>query len=101
MLTYISLMKWTAKGIENIQEAPQRTEEAIKLLEEMGGKLIGFYYLMGEYDMVGIAEAPSEEVAMAFLTALAAAGNVRTTTQRAFTREEAAEMLKKLPRPPA
>ena len=96
MPTYVSLMKWTAKGTESIGEAPQRTAEAIKALEEMGGKLIGFYYLMGEYDMVGIAEAPSDEVAMAFLAGLNAQGNVRTTTMRAFTTEEAAAIMEKL-----
>ena len=96
MPTYISLMKWTAKGIESIQEAPQRTEEAIKALEGMGGKLTGFYTVMGEYDMVGIAEAPSDEIAMAFLLALGAGGNVRTTTMKAFPREEMGEILKTL-----
>ena len=98
MPTYITLMKWTAKGIENIKDAPQRAEEAIKLLESMGGKLIGFYTVMGEYDLVGIAEAPSDEVTMAFLSALGAAGNVRTT-MRAFTREEVEEIAKLVPRP--
>lgn len=96
MPTYISLMKYTAKGIETIKDGPQRTAEAIKTLEKMGGKLTGFYYVMGEYDMVGIAEAPSDEVAMAFLTGLGAQGNVRTTTMRAFTAEEAQKIMEKL-----
>ena len=99
MPTYISLMKWTAKGIESLEEAPQRTEESIKVLEEMGGKLIGFYFVMGEYDMVGIAEAPSDEVVMAFLMALGAGGNVRTTTMRAFTQEEAMGIMAKVAKP--
>lgn len=96
MPTYVSLMKWTAKGLETLDEAPQRTKESIETLEKMGGKLLGFYYLMGEYDMVGIAEAPSDEVAMAFLSGLNAAGNVRTTTMRAFTAEEAQKIMEKL-----
>jgi uncharacterized protein with GYD domain len=28
----------------------------------MGGKLIGFYLTMGEYEYVGLGEAPSDEV---------------------------------------
>ncbi len=96
MPTYVSLMKWTAKGLETLDEAPQRTKESIETLEKMGGKLLGFYYLMGEYDMVGIAEAPSDEVAMAFLSGLNAAGNVRTTTMRAFTPDEAQQIMEKL-----
>jgi uncharacterized protein with GYD domain len=96
MPTYVSLMKWTAKGLETLDEAPQRTKESIETLEKMGGKLLGFYYLMGEYDMVGIAEAPSDEVAMVFLSGLNAAGNVRTTTMRAFTADEAQKIMEKL-----
>ncbi len=99
MPIYISLMKFTQKGIETIREAPERTERAIKGLEEMGGKLIGLYSVLGEYDMVGIAEAPSAEVAMAFLLALGADGNVRTTTFRAFTWEQSLEIISSLPFP--
>jgi len=63
----------------------------------MGGKLVGFYSVMGEYDYVGISEAPSDEVITAFLLALGADGNVRTTTLKAFTTEEFVEIVKKLP----
>ena len=63
----------------------------------MGGKLTGFYATMGEYDYVGIGEAPNDIVVMTFLLGLGAAGNVRTTTLKAFTKEEFAEVVKKLP----
>ena len=52
---------------------------------------------MGPYDYVAIAEGPSDEVAMAQLFGLGAAGNVRTITLKAFTKEEFVEVLKKLP----
>jgi uncharacterized protein with GYD domain len=97
MPTYVTLMKLTNQGIRNIKDAPQRVEEGIKGLEAMGGKLIGFYTVMGEYDYVGIAEAPSDEVTMAFNLALGASGNIRTTTLKAFSQEELAEIVKKLP----
>lgn len=97
MPTYITLMKFTNQGIKDIKSAPQRIENGIKAWEAMGGKLIGFYAVMGKYDYVAIGEAPSDEVAMAFNLGLGSAGNVRTTTLRAFTKEELAEMIKKLP----
>ena len=97
MAMYISLMRLTDQGIKDIKNAPQRIDEAIKGLEAMGGKLLGFYMVMGRYDYVGIAEAPSDEVAMTFLLGLGCAGNVTTETLKAFTREEVAEMAKKLP----
>jgi len=97
MPIYVMLMKLTDQGIKDIKTAPQRLEENVKGLQAMGGKLIGFYTVMGEYDYVGVGEAPSDEVAMTFALGLGAAGNVRTTTLKAFTKEELAEMVKKLP----
>jgi len=97
MPTYISLMKLTEQGIKDIKNAPQRIEEAVKGLEAMGGKVLGFYITMGEYDYVGIAEAPSDAVALTYMLGLGSAGNVRTTTIKAFSREEFAAMVKRLP----
>ena len=97
MPTYITLMNMTEQGIKDIKNAPERTARSLKQLDEMGGKLIAFYMCMGEYDYVGIAEAPSAEVAMTFLMALGAGGNVRTTTLRAFSNEEVMKLIDKLP----
>jgi len=97
MSTYVVLMKFTDQGIKAVKESPQRVEAAIKGLEAMGGKLINIYATMGEYDYVAIAEGPSDAVAMTYLLGLGAAGNVRTTTLKAFTMEEFAECVKKLP----
>ena len=97
MPTYILLANLTDQAIKAIKIAPRRIDKAIKNFEEMGGKLIGFYTTMGEYDYVIIGEAPSDEVAVAFLLRLGSAGDVRTKTLRAFTKEELAKMLKKLP----
>jgi uncharacterized protein with GYD domain len=52
---------------------------------------------MGEYDYVAVGEAPSDEVATTFALALGSLGNVRTTTLRAYTKEEFGAMVKKLP----
>ena len=97
MPTYIILYKLTDQGIRNIKEAPQRIEEGIKALEAAGGKVIGFYSVMGEYDYVSIGEAPNDETAVALALAIGSQGNVRTTTLKAFTKEEFAEIVKKLP----
>ncbi len=97
MPTYISLMKFTDQGIKDVKEAPKRAEQLIKGLEVLGGKLIALYITMGEYDYIGIAEAPNDEVALTFLMGMGAAGNVKTTTLKAFTIEEFAKIVKKLP----
>ena len=97
MNTYITLMKLTDQGAKDLKDAPQRIEAGLKMFEKMGGKLIGFYSTMGEYDYVGIGEASSAEAVTTFNLALSSLGSVRTTTMRAFTIEEFSEMIKKLP----
>jgi uncharacterized protein with GYD domain len=97
MPMYIGLYRMTDQGIKNVKDAPNRVEEAIKGAEAMGGKVIGVYSVMGEYDYVAIGEFPSDESAMAFAMAIGSGGNVRTTTLKAFKKEEFAEIVKKLP----
>ena len=97
MPNYVILMKLTDQGAKTIKDAPGRMEAGIKAFEKMGGKVIGFYAVMGEYDYVGVGEAPSDEVATTFALALGLLGNVKTTTLRAYTKEELAAMVKKLP----
>ena len=97
MPNYILLMKLTDQGVKAIKDAPRRIEEGIKGFEKMGGKVTSFYIVMGEYDYVAVGEAPSDEVAMTFALALGSVGNVRTTSLKAFTKEEFAAMVKKLP----
>ena len=97
MQTYITLFKFTDQGIKNIKDIPRLMEEAIKNFEAMGGKVIGLYTLMGEYDIITIGEAPSDEIVMTFKMALGSRGNVRTTTLKAFTKEQFGAMVKKLP----
>ena len=97
MPTYIILMNLTEQGAKDIKTAPERVQAAADSLAAAGGKLVGFYLTMGEYDYVAIAEAPSDEVALLQLFGLAAAGNVNTTTLKAFTKEEFGGLLQKLP----
>ncbi len=97
MPTYIVLMSLTEKGIADIKEAPKRIEAAEKSLEAAGGKMLAFYTTMGHYDYVAITEGPSDEAAMVQLLGLGTAGFVRTTTLKAFTRDEFSKILEMLP----
>ena len=46
------------------------------------------YWTVGAHDLVAVLGAPDVESVSAFLLDLAAAGNVRSTTMRAFDRDE-------------
>jgi uncharacterized protein with GYD domain len=97
MPSYIVLMKLTEQGAKDIKQAPARVEAGIKGMEAMGGKVTGFYVVMGDYDYVAVGEAPNDETAATFALALGSLGNVKTTTLRAFTKDEFAALVKKLP----
>jgi uncharacterized protein with GYD domain len=96
MPIYIGLLKLTDQGAKAIKDAPGRIEAGIKAFEKMGGRLIRFYVVTGEYDYIFIGEA-SEEAATTFSLLLTSLGNVRTTSLRAYTKEEFAAMVNKLP----
>jgi uncharacterized protein with GYD domain len=97
MPTYITLYNWTEKGIKDVKDAPARIRASIKSAEAAGGKVHGVYLTMGKYDLVAISEAPNDEIMSAALLAQGMQGNVRSTTLKAFTVEQFAEILKKLP----
>jgi len=94
---YIVLMNWTDQGIRTVKDSPSRIDEGIKSFEAAGGKIHAVYTVMGEYDLVAVAEAPSDEVAMTFLLSLGSQGNVRTTTLEAFSLEQFRELVGRLP----
>jgi len=97
MPTYVTLYKWTEQGIKNVKQAPERIEAAKKASEAMGGKILGLYVTLGEYDLVTISEWPSDEAGMVMLLAQGAQGNVRSTTLKAFAPAEFAKIVKKMP----
>jgi uncharacterized protein with GYD domain len=96
MHTYIVLMKLTDQGIRAAKDAPDRIETAIQRLDNLGGQVKGFYATLGEYDYVACLEAPNEAVVMRFLLSLGSAGDVRTTTMKALSKDEFEEIARKL-----
>ncbi len=59
--------------------------------------MVGGYYTFGEYDVVIIIEAPSDEIVMSLMLKVGSAGNVRTKTMKAFAAEDAWKIIKDLP----
>ena len=96
MHTYIVLMRLTDQGIHAVQDSPDRIEAAINSLETLGGKVNGFYATLGEYDYVACVDAPNEAIVMRFLLGLGAAGDVRTTTMKALSKNEFEAIARKL-----
>ena len=97
MPTYISLINYTDQGIRNVKESPKRLDAAKKMLNEMGGELKEFYLTLGTYDIITVVEAPNDEVVVKFVLTLGSAGNVRTTTVKAFPEAEYRKIIGALP----
>ena len=95
MQQHIMLLRWTDQGIKNFKDTTRRADAAKSEAERIGGKLT-LYWTFGEYDALGILEAPNDEAAMEFGLKLGSLGNVRTTTLRAFTEEEIARVVNKI-----
>ena len=88
MPTYISLLRFTQKGMETIKEGPKRVDAAKQRFRAAGGELKAFYLVTGQYDAVAISELPNDEAAARLALGTGSMGNVRTETLRAFSEDE-------------
>jgi uncharacterized protein with GYD domain len=95
--TYISLVQFTDKGIQNAKETTQRVAAWAAKVRSMGVTIKQIYWTLGQYDQVCIFEAPDDETAASVLLAADMLGNIRTQTMRAFTASEMDKILAKVP----
>lgn len=95
--TYISLVKFTDKGIQGAKQTTQRLAAWSAKVQSMGVTIKQMYWTLGEYDQVCIFEAPDDETAASVLLAADMLGNIRTQTMRAFTTAEMDKILAKIP----
>ncbi len=94
---YVTLLKYTQQGLANVKASPERIKQAKAAGEKFGIRCVGFWLTMGEYDLVSIWDAPDDQTMAAFVLAQARLGNVATHTLRAFSEEEFAQIVSKLP----
>lgn len=95
MPTYVALLSWTDQGVRNYKDTAKRAEAFGSAVQKLGAKLLSIYWTIGPYDLVAVVEAPDDETATAALVQLGGVGNVRSTTLRAFDREEMERILAK------
>ncbi len=98
MASYLMLFNFTERGVEKIDESPDRVEGAKKLARELGGEVKQFFGLLGRYDTVFVLEAPNDEAAAKISAAIGRLGNVRAETMRAFSEAEYRAILSSLPK---
>jgi len=96
MSNYVVLIDWAEQGIKNVKDTVKRAKSFEGAIEKAGGKSLGFYYTIGRYDMVAIVQAPTDGAIASVLLSLGSLGNVRTETLKAFSTDEAANIIEKL-----
>ena len=97
MPTYITLLRWTQKGIENVKESPSRYDQFKETVKAAGGEVKTIYLTLGAYDLVTVIEVPDDETYARLVLAVASVGNVRTESLKAFTEEEYRSIIAGLP----
>ena len=97
MATYITLLRFTQKGLENIKESPSRLDAARKAFRAAGAELKTFYLATGQYDAVAISEAPNDEAIVKAAITTVSKGSIRTETFRVFTEDEYRKIIASLP----
>lgn len=97
MPLYMTQFSYTKEAWAALAKSPEdRRVGLVKLVEALGGRLIGFYYCMGEYDGLAIYEAPDNATAMSAVLTVITPGHLQATkTTVLHSVEEAMEAMAK------
>jgi len=88
-MIFITVGKWRKKPTkEMVAQASKLVEQGLK---EMGGKILGWYWTLGRYDIVFIAEGKDEKNYMK--TAIRFGDMLALETLVAVPREEAIKLV--------
>ena len=96
MATFVILGRFTDQGARSVQDLRGFVEGNMARGQRLGAKIIGWYLTQGQYDIVVVAEAPDAETMLALNAGVAGTGNVRTETLRAFSLDEAAQIVQRV-----
>jgi uncharacterized protein with GYD domain len=95
MPIYVHLVNFTDQGIKTFRDTVRRAEDFRGVVEKHGGQVRQQLWTLGEYDVVVVTEFPDDETATAVLLPTVAAGNIRTTTMKAFDAEQMSAIIQR------
>jgi uncharacterized protein with GYD domain len=96
MATYLASIKFTGQGIKAVRDTTKRSAAFRAAAKKMGVKVENIYWTLGEFDGLGIFDAPDDETITALMLQVAAEGNIHTSTTRAFSAAEMDQILAKM-----
>jgi uncharacterized protein with GYD domain len=95
MPTYVALVNFTDQGIKNFRDTVRRAEDYRGLVDKHGGQVRQLLWTLGQYDLVVVTDFPDDETATAVVLQTVAAGNIRTTTMKAFDAEQMSAIIQR------
>jgi uncharacterized protein with GYD domain len=93
MPVYVVLGNWTDQGTRDFGGAVQRGNSFRELVEQAGGRVRELVWTLGEYHFIIVLEAPDDETAATLVLRVAAVGNVRSKTMRAFDADQMSDII--------
>jgi uncharacterized protein with GYD domain len=96
MSKHVVLLKWTEKGVAQVQQSPERAESFIAAARKLGAKVETVLWTVGPYDGIAIVDAPDDETASALLLSVARLGSITSCTMRAYDVAEFRKILGKV-----
>ena len=94
MARYITLIRFTDQGVKQLKKSTARAQAFERSAAKAGVTVESQYWTSGSCDGVLIASGAEKDV-MRALTGLAALGNVRTKTMRAYDASEFSALVGK------
>lgn len=96
MVRYIALCNFTDQGLRDMKNATKRADAVKEAAKKFDATVTHIYWTLGSFDIVSIIEAKDEISGAAFSLCVAAAGNIRMQSLRAFSKDEMNEIVDKL-----
>jgi uncharacterized protein with GYD domain len=91
MAVYIMLSNLTDEGRKTIKNQPDRILEVNKEVEEMGGKILAQYAMLGPYDFISIIETVGNTTISKIAFELGSRGTLQTVTFAAISVDDLIE----------
>ena len=96
MAFYVTLSNFTDQGVKAIKDTPKRAEAFKQAAAKHGVKVHQVLWTLGQYDVLTIVEADDDIAATALALSMAALGNVRGQTLKAFDAGDMAKIIAKM-----
>ncbi len=92
-MPHVFVFRFTTEGAKNISKIAELRKEGRQKTEELGGKIIADYLLLGPRDVLYIVEGLDNKQAMTIAGVAASSGLLTTETYFAIDSAEGLEML--------